>query len=123
MSTDMSPAERHQIRYEHTRDDSGWRDGYLAGRHERWLVAGVGGALLGYLMWRRRHPLVWVVLSGLVLVIGGVVLVLSPYVLGAVAIVVLARWRAAGRSWTRIAATLAVLLSGLRVVLVVLPTL
>jgi len=48
MSTDGLPAERHQIRYERTRHDSEWSDGYRTGRHDRWLVAGIGGGLLGY---------------------------------------------------------------------------
>jgi uncharacterized membrane protein YhaH (DUF805 family) len=118
----MLPTERHQSRCEHIGHDSRWWDGYRAGRHERWLVAGIGGALLGYLI-GRRHPLVWASIAGLLLVIGSVVLVLLPYALGAVAIVVVARWRAAGRSWSRIGAKFGVFLSCVVVSFVVLITL
>jgi Na+/melibiose symporter-like transporter len=123
MSADMLPAERHQFRYERTRGDSGWWDGYQTGRHDRWLVAGICGGLLGYLIGRRHHPLVWVCLAGLVLAIGVVVLALFPYVAVAVAITIVARWRASGRSWSRIGATFGVVLSGVVVSLLVLATL
>jgi hypothetical protein len=119
MSADALPAERHPVRCEQTRHESEWWDGYRTGRHDRWLVAGIGGGLLGYLIARRHHPLIWVTLAGLVLALGGIVLALFPYVAGAAAIAIVARWRAGGRSWSRIGATFAVVVFGVMVSLLV----
>ncbi|MFZ2058851.1 MAG: hypothetical protein WAV54_15715 [Acidimicrobiales bacterium] len=50
-------------RYE---EDPEWQSGYQVERHDRWLLACAGGGLIGLLIGRSHHPVVWASLLALV---------------------------------------------------------
>ena len=60
------------------REDPEWQAGYRAGRHERWLLAGAGGGLIGLLIGHRHHVIVWA--SLVALIVTGVIVYLWPFV-------------------------------------------
>jgi hypothetical protein len=78
MATLVLPSDRYQPRSHLHQEDPEWQAGYRAGRHERWLIAGASGGLLGYLIGRPHHPLVWASLMALVVI--SVVVALWPFV-------------------------------------------
>jgi hypothetical protein len=78
MATLVLPSDRYHPRSQLHQEDPEWQAGYRAGRHERWLIAGASGGLLGYLIGRPHHPLVWASLMALIVI--SVVVALWPFV-------------------------------------------
>ena len=60
MATHVFPSDRYHPRSHLHREDPEWQAGYRAGRHERWLLTGAGGGLIGLLIGHRHHLIVWV---------------------------------------------------------------
>jgi predicted branched-subunit amino acid permease len=68
MATLVLPSDRYHPRSHLHQEDPEWQAGYQAGRHKRWLIAGASGGLLGYLIGRPHHLLVWASLMALVVI-------------------------------------------------------
>jgi hypothetical protein len=79
-------------------------------RERQALEAGGAGLVIGWLIGRHHHPLVW---AGLLAFSVGLVIALVmlwPYVIAAGVLVLGAHWRGHGRSWGRIGGTLAAMI-------------
>ena len=68
MATPVLPFDRYHPRSHLHQEDPEWQAGYQVERHDGWLFAGAGGGLIGYLIGRLHHPLVWVSLMALVVI-------------------------------------------------------
>ncbi len=72
MATTVLLSDGYQPRSHLYKEDPEWQAGYQAERHDRWLIACAGGGLIGLLIGRAHHPVVWGSLTALV-VTGAVV--------------------------------------------------
>ncbi len=59
MATTVLLSDRYDPRSHLHDEDPEWQTGYQAERHDRWLLASAAGGLIGYLIGRLHHPLVW----------------------------------------------------------------
>jgi hypothetical protein len=66
MATTVLLSDGYQPPSHLCQEDPEWQAGYQVERHDGWLFAGAGGGLIGYLIGRLHHPLVWVSLMALV---------------------------------------------------------
>lgn len=76
------------------------------------LEAGALGAVLGFLLGRRHHPLVWAAILGTTVVLVATVALLWPELLAATALVLVARARSRGWSWERLGVMAGILAAG-----------
>ncbi|MGD0945693.1 MAG: hypothetical protein ABR972_15695 [Acidimicrobiales bacterium] len=82
MATLVLLSDRYRPRSHLHQEDPEWQSGYREGRHERWLLAGASGGLLGYLIGRWHHPPLWANLVGIALVVTSIIAALWPFVTG-----------------------------------------
>jgi len=68
MATTVLLSDGYQPRSHLYEEDPEWQAGYQAERHERWLIACAGGGLIGLLIGRSHHPVVWASLMALVVI-------------------------------------------------------
>ena len=66
MATTVLLSDGYQTRSHLDQEDPEWQAGYQAERHDKWLIACAGGGLIGLLIGRSHHPVVWASLLALV---------------------------------------------------------
>ena len=66
MATTVLLSDGYQPPWHLCQEDPEWQAGCQAERHDGWLLACAGGGLVGYLIGRLHHPLVWASLMALV---------------------------------------------------------
>src|ERR1039457_1283854 len=68
MATTVLLSDGYQPPSHLCQEDPEWQAGYQVERHDGWLFACAGGGLIGYLIGRLHHPLVWASLMALVVI-------------------------------------------------------
>ena len=66
MATTVLLSDRYHPRSHLHQENPEWQAGYQAERQGRWLIACAGGGLIGLLIGRSHHPVVWASLMTLV---------------------------------------------------------
>ena len=59
MATTVLLSDAYQPRSRLYQEDPEWQASYQAERHERWLLTCAGGGLMGLLIGRSHHPVLW----------------------------------------------------------------